>query len=468
MARQSGNRNGVLSPPTRRKYRWHHIVVSTLCICALVAVVSSLFTTFENIHNMKRKKKRSIVVPDNTTSITSNAVPESSGSGSGSGSGASSIINVMEINRSNVPKPLQQMNATTTSWGIATGGTVRNASAAISASLALNATKAEAASDDEEDIESDFESASDVDNSDDGGGGSGQAADQVDSIDANTATPTGSSTSLNLAVEAKVSNASTYSSVPGPSNSTGDSTTASSGDEMIDMEDDDEDDEDDQDDDSQSSPTTSSDISVKTGPIKEDSKTSSNSTSSLVQTLQNSQSIPDSPFHLQPHKLPKLGNATITLKNSNTNFNKVSVGGVGADSVSKTSFQWTHAKNTVPFIAVNYTTATVSGQTKNISSSLDQPAVTVPTGTTQFSDVESPVRNIKEEHKETTPTSSSNSQSSQSGSSSGGDDHPSFPSSYHATGIIILPESKIAEPFEIWYAPDHKKSRIDYYYGEFF
>ena len=46
------------------------------------------------------------------------------------------------------------------------------------------------------------------------------------------------------------------------------------------------------------------------------------------------------------------------------------------------------------------------------------------------------------------------------------DKFPTFPNSYHATGIIILPESKIAEPFEIWYAPDYKKSRIDYYYGK--
>jgi len=137
MAGQGGN-NCVVSPqPTRKRYRWHHIVVSTLCVCALVAVVSSLFTTFENIHNMKRKKKRDlsvpsvVTIPSNATSTSSAAISEGSGSGSGS---ASSTINVMEINRSIVPKPLQQKNITLSSWSIATGGTVRNASAAISAS----------------------------------------------------------------------------------------------------------------------------------------------------------------------------------------------------------------------------------------------------------------------------------------------------------------------------------------------
>lgn len=42
---------------------------------------------------------------------------------------------------------------------------------------------------------------------------------------------------------------------------------------------------------------------------------------------------------------------------------------------------------------------------------------------------------------------------------------PEFPENYHASGLLILPHSSIAEPFEIWYAPDAHKSRIDYYYG---
>ena len=42
---------------------------------------------------------------------------------------------------------------------------------------------------------------------------------------------------------------------------------------------------------------------------------------------------------------------------------------------------------------------------------------------------------------------------------------PVFEENYHASGVLILPHSNIAEPFEIWYAPSKKKSRIDYYYG---
>ena len=46
-------------------------------------------------------------------------------------------------------------------------------------------------------------------------------------------------------------------------------------------------------------------------------------------------------------------------------------------------------------------------------------------------------------------------------------DYPEFPEDYHSSGLIILPHSGIAEPFEIWYAPTRQKSRIDYYYGGF-
>ena len=48
------------------------------------------------------------------------------------------------------------------------------------------------------------------------------------------------------------------------------------------------------------------------------------------------------------------------------------------------------------------------------------------------------------------------------------DDFPIFPENYHSSGLIILPHSNIAEPFEIWYAPSSHKSRIDYYYGRLF
>ena len=76
--------------------------------------------------------------------------------------------------------------------------------------------------------------------------------------------------------------------------------------------------------------------------------------------------------------------------------------------------------------------------------------------TAESASLEGEVRNIDEDHKTTV-----------SNNSQGDDDKfPTFPNNYHATGIIILPESKIAEPFEIWYAPDSKKSRIDYYYGK--
>ena len=44
---------------------------------------------------------------------------------------------------------------------------------------------------------------------------------------------------------------------------------------------------------------------------------------------------------------------------------------------------------------------------------------------------------------------------------------PQFPENYHATGLLLLPHSGIAEPFEIWFAPSVHKSRIDYYYGEY-
>ena len=40
-----------------------------------------------------------------------------------------------------------------------------------------------------------------------------------------------------------------------------------------------------------------------------------------------------------------------------------------------------------------------------------------------------------------------------------------FPTSYHATGRLFLPHSNIVEPFEIWFASDFNRSRIDYYYG---
>lgn len=42
---------------------------------------------------------------------------------------------------------------------------------------------------------------------------------------------------------------------------------------------------------------------------------------------------------------------------------------------------------------------------------------------------------------------------------------PVFPEDYHSSGLIILPHSGIAEPFEVWFAPSKQKSRIDYYYG---
>lgn len=43
---------------------------------------------------------------------------------------------------------------------------------------------------------------------------------------------------------------------------------------------------------------------------------------------------------------------------------------------------------------------------------------------------------------------------------------PVFPEDYHASGLLILPHSSIAEPFEIWYSNTLAASRIDYYYGE--
>ena len=42
-----------------------------------------------------------------------------------------------------------------------------------------------------------------------------------------------------------------------------------------------------------------------------------------------------------------------------------------------------------------------------------------------------------------------------------------FPEEYHATGVLRLVTSKINEPFEIWYSGPKKKSRIDYYDGEY-
>ena len=44
---------------------------------------------------------------------------------------------------------------------------------------------------------------------------------------------------------------------------------------------------------------------------------------------------------------------------------------------------------------------------------------------------------------------------------------PVFPEDYHASGLLILPHSAIAEPFEIWYSNSLGASRIDYYYGMF-
>ena len=43
---------------------------------------------------------------------------------------------------------------------------------------------------------------------------------------------------------------------------------------------------------------------------------------------------------------------------------------------------------------------------------------------------------------------------------------PVFPEDYHASGLLILPHSSIAEPFEIWYSNTLGASRIDYYYGK--
>lgn len=42
-----------------------------------------------------------------------------------------------------------------------------------------------------------------------------------------------------------------------------------------------------------------------------------------------------------------------------------------------------------------------------------------------------------------------------------------FPQEYHATGRLLLPHSKIEEPFEIWFTRKQNRSRIDYYYGKF-
>lgn len=44
--------------------------------------------------------------------------------------------------------------------------------------------------------------------------------------------------------------------------------------------------------------------------------------------------------------------------------------------------------------------------------------------------------------------------------------YPVFPDDYHASGLLILPHSSIAEPFEIWYSNTLGASRIDYYYGK--
>lgn len=40
-----------------------------------------------------------------------------------------------------------------------------------------------------------------------------------------------------------------------------------------------------------------------------------------------------------------------------------------------------------------------------------------------------------------------------------------FPQEYHVTGRLLLPHSKIEEPFEAWFSRKHNRSRIDYYYG---
>ncbi|KAK3752750.1 hypothetical protein QZH41_018716 [Actinostola sp. cb2023] len=40
-----------------------------------------------------------------------------------------------------------------------------------------------------------------------------------------------------------------------------------------------------------------------------------------------------------------------------------------------------------------------------------------------------------------------------------------FPEEYHVTGRLLLPNSKIEEPFEAWLSRKHNRSRIDYYYG---
>ena len=41
-----------------------------------------------------------------------------------------------------------------------------------------------------------------------------------------------------------------------------------------------------------------------------------------------------------------------------------------------------------------------------------------------------------------------------------------FPRNYHATGKLFLPHGNIMEPFEVWYAGDYNRSRIDYYFGK--
>eukprot|EP00794_Sanderia_malayensis_P004561 gene4561-5158_t len=44
-------------------------------------------------------------------------------------------------------------------------------------------------------------------------------------------------------------------------------------------------------------------------------------------------------------------------------------------------------------------------------------------------------------------------------------ERPVFPDDYHSSGLLILPHSSIAEPFEIWFSTTLGSSRIDYYYG---
>ena len=43
---------------------------------------------------------------------------------------------------------------------------------------------------------------------------------------------------------------------------------------------------------------------------------------------------------------------------------------------------------------------------------------------------------------------------------------PQLPHAYHVTGTIYLPKAGVVEPYEAWFDPDKRMSRIDYYNGK--